>query len=131
MLLAGGSASAAEIYEKLQNEDGLFTDGYLSRPVHELSLGFCQLVKLAQCLSETPEVLFLDHPTFGLDIEIREKIHSLIRTLSAQGMSILFVSDEIEEITALSHRFLILQNGTLTGEIEREEIEGIEPKPCQ
>lgn len=131
MLLAGGSASAAEIYGKLQNEDGIFTDRYLSRPVHELSLGFCQLVKLAQCLSETPEVLLLDHPTFGLDIEIREKIHSLIRTLSAQGMSILFVSDEIEEITALSHRFLILQNGTLTGEVEREEIEGIEPKPCQ
>lgn len=123
-LLTGGfPASVAQTYGKIQDAKPPFTDEYLNRPVQELSLGFYQLVKLAQCLSSSPKVLLLDHPTLGLDTAAREKVHALMRDLSRQGVSIMFVSDEIEEITALSHRFLVLQNGVLTGEIAREEIE--------
>lgn len=121
LLYQGGQASVMDMSHG--GEIPFLLDEGMERPVHELSLGFYQVVKIAQCLSIAPKVLFLDHPTLGLDLQMKGRIHNLLTTLSRQGMCILLVSDEMEEITSLCHRFLVLNNGELTGELGKDEME--------
>lgn len=92
-----------------------FTD-YMNRPVEQLSLGYQQIVKLAQCLGTAPKILLLDHPTLGLDVKMKKKIYHLLRFFSSKGMSIMIVEDEIDEIITLCHRSIVLNNGKITGD---------------
>ncbi|MGI6069178.1 MAG: ATP-binding cassette domain-containing protein [Blautia sp.] len=121
LLFQGAEASVLDL--ATMEEPSFFPELDRNRPVHELSLGFYQMVKIAQCLSVAPKVLLLDRPTLGLDLEMKGRIHNLLKTLSRQGMCILMVSDEMEEITSLCSRVLILNQGVLTGEMDREEME--------
>ncbi len=115
------SGYLADYYLKLLlNEAGeedpeFFTDD-LNRSVDELSLGYQQIVKLAQCLGTAPKILLLDHPTLGLDVKMKKKIYQLLRFFSSRGMSIMIVSDEIDEMISLCHRYIVLNNGRITGD---------------
>lgn len=88
----------------------------------ELSGGNQQKVVLAKMLRTAPEVLLLDEPTRGIDINAKNEIYKLIDRLAAEGRVVVVVSSEMPEIMALSDRILTLSAGRLTGCFERNEF---------
>ncbi|KAA5543685.1 sugar ABC transporter ATP-binding protein [Roseiconus nitratireducens] len=90
--------------------------------VRYLSGGNQQKVVLGKWLSMNPGVLLLDEPTRGIDIGAKEEIYSLMETLAAEGMAILFVSSEMEEVIALSDRVLVMHEGQISGELAGASI---------
>jgi ABC-type sugar transport system ATPase subunit len=87
-----------------------------------LSGGNQQKVVLGRCLASKPAVLLLDEPTRGVDVGARREIYSLLFQLAAQGMAILFVSSELEEIIGISDRALVMSDGGVAGEISRQSL---------
>jgi len=80
-------------------------------PVESLSGGNQQKVLLAKWLLTQPEVLYLDDPTRGVDIGAKADIYRIIKTLATEGKTILFVSSELPELLACSHRILVMNEG--------------------
>lgn len=78
-----------------------------------LSGGNQQKVVLAKWLATNPQILMMDEPTRGIDINAKNEIYNLIKELAANQMSILLVSSEIPEILALSDRVLVMAEGKI------------------
>jgi ribose transport system ATP-binding protein len=87
--------------------------------VQFLSGGNQQKVVLGKWLALKPKVLLLDEPTRGVDIGAKQEIYRLMEELADQGVAILFVSSEMEEILGMSDRALVLHEGRLAGELAR------------
>jgi inositol transport system ATP-binding protein len=97
------------------------------QPVAELSGGNQQKVILARALLTRPRVLILDEPTRGIDVAAKAEIYTLIAELARQGMAILLISSEMNEILALSDRIVVMREGAaraelLPGQTTPEEI---------
>ena len=90
--------------------------------VRYLSGGNQQKVVLGRWLAMDPSVLLLDEPTRGVDVGSKEEIYGLIEQLAARGVAVLFVSSEMEEILGLSDRVLVMHQGSITGELSRDEL---------
>jgi ribose transport system ATP-binding protein len=69
-----------------------------------------------------PKVLLLDEPTRGIDVGAKREIYQLMEELARDGMAILFVSSEMEEVLAMSDRVLVMHEGRLAGELQRGEL---------
>jgi len=93
----------------------------LDAPVRNLSGGNQQKVVLAKWLATAPQVLLLDEPTRGIDINAKKQIYGLIDELAHDGLGILLVSSELPEILAIPDRILVLAEGRLTAEFVRGE----------
>jgi ribose transport system ATP-binding protein len=91
-------------------------------PVRFLSGGNQQKVVLGKWLATRPRVLLLDEPTRGVDIGAKQEIYRLMEELAADGVAVLFVSSDLEEILGMSDRVLVLHEGRLTGEISRADL---------
>jgi ribose transport system ATP-binding protein len=78
-----------------------------------LSGGNQQKVVLAKWLATHPQILMMDEPTRGIDINAKNEIYNLIKELAADHMSIILVSSEIPEILALSDRILVMAEGKI------------------
>jgi ribose transport system ATP-binding protein len=87
-----------------------------------LSGGNQQKVVLGKWLALTPRVLLLDEPTRGIDVGAKEEIYQLMEKLAEDGVAILFVSSEMEEVLGMSDRTLVMHEGRLTGELQRHEL---------
>ena len=87
-----------------------------------LSGGNQQKVVLGKWLSMKPNILLLDEPTRGIDVGAKQEIYQLMEELADQGMSILFVSSELEEIIGMSDRVIVMHEGRLAGELDRSEL---------
>ncbi|MGN1019927.1 MAG: sugar ABC transporter ATP-binding protein [Aristaeellaceae bacterium] len=87
-----------------------------------LSGGNQQKVVLAKALAADPEVIIFDEPTKGIDVGAKQEIYALINSLCARGKAIIMVSSDMEEILGMSDRILVLYEGTLSGELSREEF---------
>jgi ABC-type sugar transport system ATPase subunit len=83
-----------------------------------LSGGNQQKVVIGNWLNTEPAVLMMDEPTRGIDIQAKEQIFRLVRDLAAQGLAVLFISSEIEEVLDVSDRILIMHQGRITGEVD-------------
>lgn len=90
--------------------------------VQFLSGGNQQKVALAKWLSTNPKVLILDEPTRGIDVGSKSEIYKLIRKLADDGMGVIMVSSEMEEIIGLSDRVLVMHEGTCMGILSKNEI---------
>jgi ribose transport system ATP-binding protein len=88
-----------------------------------LSGGNQQKVVLAKWLIENPRVLILDEPTRGIDVGAKHEIYKLINGLAAAGAGILFISSEIEELTGMCDRILVLARGESRGVFERRDFD--------
>jgi ribose transport system ATP-binding protein len=90
--------------------------------VRFLSGGNQQKVVLGKWLTMNPTVLLMDEPTRGIDIGAKEEVYRLMESLAQAGMTILFVSSELEEIIGMSDRALVMHEGRITGELLRSEL---------
>jgi len=87
-----------------------------SHPVQTLSGGNQQRVVLAKWLATRPKILILDSPTVGVDFHGKAGLYAIIRQLAQKGVSILMISDEIEEVLFNSDRILVMRGGKINGE---------------
>ncbi len=87
-----------------------------------LSGGNQQKIVLAKWLALKPRVLLLDEPTRGIDIGAKEEIYLLMEKFAREGMAVLFVSSEMEEIMGMADRALVMHEGRITGELDRGEF---------
>ena len=88
---------------------------------NNLSGGNQQKIVLAKWLATHPQILLLDEPTRGIDINAKSEIYKLMKTLAGEGMGIIMVSSELPEILAVSDRVLVMCEGELTASIPIEE----------
>jgi len=92
------------------------------KPVGQLSGGNQQKVILARSLVAGPRVLILDEPTRGIDVGAHAEIVNLIRKLCEQGLALLVVSSELDELVAVSHRIVVLRDRKQVAEIPGSDI---------
>jgi monosaccharide-transporting ATPase len=89
-------------------------------PVKNLSGGNQQKVLLARWLLIEPRLLILDEPTRGIDVGAKADIQRLVAELSDEGMAVLFISAELEEVTRLSDRIAVLRDRELIDVLHEE-----------
>jgi len=100
--------------------------GYLERVLRELSLwdrrhdkimtlsgGMKRRVLIAKALSHEPEILFLDEPTAGVDVELRRDMWGLVRSLRASGVTIILTTHYIDEAEEMADRIGVISRGRL------------------
>ncbi|CED92156.1 MAG: sugar ABC transporter ATP-binding protein [Actinomyces succiniciruminis] len=85
--------------------------------IKNLSGGNQQKVLLARWLATAPALLILDEPTRGIDVGTKAEIQRLVAELAGQGMSVIFISSELEEVLRLSHRIMIMRDRSKVGEM--------------
>ena len=95
----------------------------LDQLVKNLSGGNQQKVILAKWLAADSELLIFDEPTRGIDVGAKQEIYTLINCLVEQGKTVLMISSEMEELMGMSDRILILAEGNMTGELNKEEFD--------
>jgi ABC-type sugar transport system ATPase subunit len=86
--------------------------------VTTLSGGNQQKVLFAKWLFRRPKLLIADEPTRGVDVGAKRQIYELLIGLASDGMAILLISSEIEEVLGLAHRVLVMRTGRVVGEFE-------------
>ncbi len=90
--------------------------------VANLSGGNQQKVLLARWLANDPRLLILDEPTRGIDVGAKAEIEKLIASLCEQGMSILFISSELEEVVRSCDRVYVLRDRAMVSELAGEQV---------
>ena len=93
----------------------------VEQKIRELSGGNQQKVLLARCLCTDPKLLILDEPTRGIDVGAKAEIQSLIRELADQGLGVLMISSELEEITEGADRVFVLSDGRTVADLPHAE----------
>ncbi len=94
----------------------------VEQPMENLSGGNQQKVLLARWLATEPRLLILDEPTRGIDVGAKAEIEKLIASLRADGMAILFISSELEEVVRDSQRVVVLRDRAKVGELAGDQI---------
>lgn len=92
------------------------------RPAGTLSGGNQQKVLLARLLALSPRVLVLDEPTRGIDVGAKVEIQRLVGELADNGLSVVFISAELEEVLRVSNRIAVLRGGRLVETVDAEHL---------
>jgi simple sugar transport system ATP-binding protein len=92
------------------------------RPIKFLSGGNQQKAILARWLATHPRLLILDEPTRGIDIGAHAEILKMIEKLCSEGMSLVVISSELEELTAVAHRVVVLSDRRHVSELKGGEV---------
>ncbi|MFF1870251.1 sugar ABC transporter ATP-binding protein [Kitasatospora herbaricolor] len=105
-------------------------------PVRRLSGGNQQKVMFGKWLLRRPAVLLADEPTRGVDVAAKAQIHELLIGLARQGVAVLIVSSDIDEVIDLSHRVLVMRRGRVEaafarGSVTRQDVlSAASPEGC-
>lgn len=91
--------------------------------VETLSGGNQQKVVLAKWLLANPKLLILDEPTRGIDVGSKAEIYKIINQLARDGKAVIMISSEMPELLGMSDRIIVLHEGKLTGEFDRDEFD--------
>jgi ribose transport system ATP-binding protein len=94
----------------------------IATTVRLLSGGNQQKVVIGKWLATEPDILIMDEPTAGVDIQAKTEILGLIRALADRGKGFIVISSELVELLAVSDRLLVLRDGHVIREIDRREI---------
>jgi monosaccharide-transporting ATPase len=92
------------------------------QPIRELSGGNQQKVLLARWLCTEPRLLLLDEPTRGIDVGAKRDIQELVRRLADDGLAVLLISSELEELVAGADRVVTLRDGASVAELARGDV---------
>ena len=111
----------AEVVERYMRRLGIRASS-ADQPIRELSGGNQQKVLLARSLCMQPKLLLLDEPTRGIDIGAKAEIQALVNELAAEGLGVLMVSSEVEELVEGSTRVVVLRDGVSVSELSGEDI---------
>jgi ABC-type sugar transport system ATPase subunit len=88
----------------------------------ELSGGNQQKLLIARWMSKDTRVLLLDEPTRGIDVGTKAEVYRLVRDAAEKGAAVLLVSSEMPELLALSDRIIVMCDGRISGQLERERM---------
>lgn len=102
----------------------LTVKGHPQQTAGSLSGGNQQKVVIAKWIARNPRVIILDEPTRGVDVGARAQIYEVIAGLAREGMAVIVVSSDLEEVLGLSHRVIVLSRGEIRGELSRAEASG-------
>jgi simple sugar transport system ATP-binding protein len=91
-------------------------------PIKQLSGGNQQKVILGRWLMTEPDFLILDEPTRGIDVGTKTEIQKLVVNFASKGMTVMFISSEIEEMLRTVNRMAVLRDGHKVGELEENEL---------
>jgi ABC-type sugar transport system ATPase subunit len=88
-----------------------------------LSGGNQQKLVIGKWLNSQVKVLLMDEPTRGIDIEAKNQVYELVRSLASRGISVIFVSSEIDEVLEVSDRVLVLNRGSIAADVPSSEVD--------
>ena len=91
------------------------------KKISDLSGGNQQKVILARWMATQPDLLILDEPTRGIDVGAKAEIQRLMLEMCNDGVSVIFISSELEEIIRCSNRIIVMRDGKKVGEVKGEE----------
>jgi simple sugar transport system ATP-binding protein/ribose transport system ATP-binding protein len=94
----------------------------IEMPVGQLSGGNQQKVLFARWLLDRPNVLIADEPTRGVDVGSKHAIYVLLADLAREGMAVVVISSELDEVVGLAHRVIVMREGGIVRELTGEQI---------
>lgn len=118
----GWIRSGAERREAREMLDGVTVQGDEQRSVSALSGGNQQKVLFARALQRARRVLIADEPTRGVDVGSRRSIYDLIVAQAEQGIGVIVISSDVEEVLGLAHRILVIRAGRIVAEFSGDEM---------
>ncbi len=92
------------------------------RQIKNFSGGNQQKGVIAKWLATSPKVMILDEPTRGIDVGAKVEIYNIINQLAADGTAVIVVSSELLELLGICDRILVVNNGRISGEFDREHF---------
>ncbi|AUT58241.1 sugar ABC transporter ATP-binding protein [Paraburkholderia terrae] len=92
------------------------------QPIRELSGGNQQKVLLARWLAAQPSLLLLDEPTRGIDVGAKADVAKIVRELRDEGMAVLLSASELEELTAVADRAVVIRDGRTVAELDGAQM---------
>lgn len=93
-----------------------------SRKIDTLSGGNQQKAVIAKWIAGSPQVLILDEPTRGVDVGAKAEIHRIVGELVANGLAVLMISSEMQEILAVSDRVYVMHDGRISAPLDRADL---------
>ena len=115
------SQKTKEISEKYIDELKIVTPSK-KQMVRNLSGGNQQKVVVAKVLAANTKIIIFDEPTRGIDVGAKQEIYYLMDNLTRQGISIIMISSDMEELLGMSDRIVVLSEGTIAGELSKDEF---------
>ena len=110
------TSKKSELAQQMVDSLSIATPG-LQTQARSLSGGNQQKLVIGKWLNANVKILLMDEPTRGIDIQAKEQVYKVVRDLATQGIGIIFVSSEIEEVLTVSDRIIILNQGCIVAEM--------------
>lgn len=98
----------------------------MDQMVKNLSGGNQQKVALAKTLATRSDILIFDEPTRGIDVGAKQEIYQLMCQLAAEGKAIMMITSDMPELLGMSDRILVVANGTIVGELKKDEFSQVQ-----